>query len=325
MKILITGGAGFIGSHLADKLVAEGDDVTVIDDLSTGSFANIEHLKQKKNFHFAIETILNEEVIDRLVSECDLIYHLAAAVGVSLVVDDPIRAMETNVQGTLTILKAANRYKKKVVITSTSETYGKGVNDSFTEDDDRLMGPIINNRWNYACSKSLDEFLGLAYYKQKNLPVSICRLFNTIGSRQTGFYGMVVPRFIQQALGEKDITVHGTGDQTRCFCDITDVLEGLVLIGKETKADGEVFNIGSTEEISINDLAEKIVCLTGSKSDIIHIPYSEAYNEGFEDMMRRKPNIKKMNDFFNWKPKSSLDSTLRNIISLAANFYKGKI
>ena len=315
MNILITGGAGFIGSHLADKLTNEDFDVTIIDDLSTGSFSNIEHLTKKQNFHFAIESILNETVVDRLVSECDLIYHLAAAVGVSLIVDDPVKAIETNVLGTDVMLKVANRYKKKIIIVSTSETYGKGTSDSFSENDDRLMGPIINNRWNYACSKSLDEFLGLAYYKQKSLPVSICRLFNTIGTRQTGFYGMVVPKFVQQALANEDITVHGTGDQTRCFCHVKDTVDGLYLLGVESKADGEIFNIGNTEEISINNLAEKIVSLTGSKSKIIHIPYSEAYNEGFEDMMRRKPNIKKMKDFFKWEPEFSLTSTLKDIIT----------
>ncbi|MCH8012623.1 MAG: GDP-mannose 4,6-dehydratase [Candidatus Marinimicrobia bacterium] len=314
MKALVTGGAGFIGSHLSEKLIEQGDYVTVIDDLSTGNFNNIKHLTDNPHFNFAIETILDELVIDRLVSECDIIYHLAAVVGVELVVKESVRTIETNVLGTTIMLKTANRYKKRIILTSTSEIYGKGVNDSFGENDDRLMGPIVNSRWIYACSKSLDEFLALAYFNQKKLPVVICRLFNTIGPRQTGFYGMVVPRFIRQGLTGKDLTVYGDGRQSRCFCNVTDVVEALILLSNSSKADGEVYNIGSTQSITICDLAKKIISLTNNSLKIIFVPYEEAYGEGFEDMLRRKPNIKKIHNAFNWQPRISLDDSLQSII-----------
>ena len=301
MRILIMGGAGFIGSHLAERLVKQKNEVTIIDDLSTGSFDNIKHLTKSPNFHFAIETILNTAVMDRLVSNCDLIYH-------------PVRTIETNVLGTDVVLKTANRYRKKVLLASSSEIYGKGVNPSFGENDDRLLGPTTRNRWSYACSKALDEFLALAYYKQKKLPVVVFRLFNTVGPRQTGHYGMVVPRFIDQALSGKPITVYGDGLQSRCFCDVLDVVEALVILSKDGRAEGEVFNIGNTEEITILDLAKRIVNLTGSSSEISYIPYEKAYEEGFEDMRKRKPNIDKITKLFKWKPDHSLDDTLRSII-----------
>ena len=314
MRALITGGAGFIGSHLAEKLIERGDNVTVIDDISTGSFNNIKHLTDNSHFHFVNETILNETVMDRLVSECDIIFHLAAAVGVELVVRDPVHTIEANVLGTHAVLKIANRYRKKVLLTSTSEIYGRGVNSTFSEDDDRLMGSNTRSRWSYACSKSLDEFLCLAYYKQKSLPTVICRLFNTIGPRQTGHYGMVVPRFVHQALSGVPLTVYGDGLQSRCFCNVLDTVEALILLSKSTEAEGEVFNIGNTEEITISDLARRIVDLTGSSSEIIYVPYEKAYEEGFEDMRRRKPSIEKMIKLFKWQPKYSLDDTLRSII-----------
>ena len=314
MRALITGGAGFIGSHLAETLIEQGDDVTIIDDLSTGSFNNIEHLTDNSHFHFVNETILNETVMDRLVSECDIIFHLAAAVGVELVVHDPVHTIETNVLGTDAVLKIANRYRKKVLLTSTSEIYGRGVNSTFSEDDDRLMGSNTRSRWSYACSKSLDEFLALAYYKQKSLPTVICRLFNTIGPRQTGHYGMVVPRFVHQALSGDPLTVYGDGFQSRCFCNVLDTIEALIILSKSTEAEGDVFNIGNTEEITISDLARRIVELTGSSSKIIYVPYEKAYEEGFEDMRRRKPSIEKMIKMFKWQPKLSLEDTLRSII-----------
>lgn len=314
MRALITGGSGFIGSHLAEKLVEKGDNVMIIDDLSQSSFENIKHLTDKPNFHFAIETILNETVMDRLVSECDCIYHLAAAVGVELVVHDPVRTIETNVMGTNVVLRTANRYRKKVLLISTSEIYGKGVNPSFGENDDRLLGPVTRSRWSYACSKSVDEFLALAYYKQKNLPVVICRLFNTVGPRQTGYYGMVVPRFVRQALDGEPLTVFGDGNQSRCFCNVLDAVEALIILAESGEAEGEVFNIGDTHDITITNLARKIISLTSSSSKITYIPYEEAYGEGFEDMQKRKPNIEKMFRMFKWQPRHSLDDTLLSVI-----------
>ena len=264
MRVLITGGAGFIGSHLAERLLKDGDEVTIIDNLSTGRFENIKHLTNNKNFHFAIETILNNTVMDRLISECDIIYHLAAAVGVMLIVRDPVHTIETNVLGTDTVLKIANRYRKKVFLVSTSEIYGKGVNELFNENDDRLLGPVTRSRWSYSCSKALDEFLALAYFKQRKLPIVICRLFNTVGPRQTGHYGMVIPRFVRQALNGQPITIYGDGSQTRCFCHVLDVIDAFLILAKEKSAEGEVFNLGTTEEVSIIRLAERIINLTES-------------------------------------------------------------
>jgi UDP-glucose 4-epimerase len=319
MRTLITGGAGFIGSHLAEKLLKEGNDVMIIDDLSSGSMDNIKHLVENQHFHFAIETILNASVMDRLVSECDCIFHLAAAVGVDMVIADPVHTIETNVLGTDVILKTANRYRKKVLLASTSEIYGRGVNTCFGETDDRLLGSVTNSRWSYACSKSLDEFLALAYFKQKNLPIVVCRLFNTIGPRQTGRYGMVVPRFISQAISGEPLTVFGDGTQSRCFCNVLDVIEALKTLANGTEAEGEVFNIGNTHDITITDLAKKVIELTGSSSKITYVPYKEAYGEGFEDMYRRKPNIEKLSHMFNWQPKYSLEETLLSMIEFERN------
>jgi UDP-glucose 4-epimerase len=314
VRVLITGGAGFIGSHLAEKLLQKGDKVMVIDDLSTGNIENISYLRINPSFSFAIETIENENVMDRLISECDVIYHLAAAVGVELIIKDPVHVIETNVLGTGIVLRTAQRYSKKVLIASTSEIYGKGVNESFREDDDRLLGSITHSRWSYACSKTLDEFLALAFYKQKHLPVTIARLFNTIGPRQTGHYGMVVPRFVKQALMGQPVTVYEDGLQSRCFCNVNDVADALMLLANSPEADGQVFNIGSTEEITILDLAKRIIALTESSSVIKHIPYVDAYEKGFEDMRRRKPNIGKINKLFKWAPRHSLDDTLKSVI-----------
>ncbi|MFC1941899.1 GDP-mannose 4,6-dehydratase [Chloroflexota bacterium] len=314
MRVLITGGAGFIGSHLAARYIEQGDHVTVIDDLSTGSYDNIVQLMNLPNFNFAIETILNETVMDRLVSECSLIVHLAAAVGVELVIGDPVHTIETNVLGTYVVLKTANRYRKKVILISTSEIYGEGVNESFKEDDFRLLGPITQSRWSYSCTKELDEFLGLAYFKQKELPIVICRLFNTIGPRQTGHYGMVVPRFVNQALNGEPVTVYGDGSQSRCFCNVNDVLDGINIISTAPKAEGEVYNLGSHEEITITDLARKVIEVTGSSSEIVYIPYEQAYTEGFSDMKRRKPDIRKMIETFQWQPRYTLEETLSLIV-----------
>jgi UDP-glucose 4-epimerase len=316
-RVLITGGAGFIGSHLTEALLARGDRVTVIDDLSTGRFSNIAHLTDHPRFHFALDTITNHMVMDRLVSECDVIVHLAAAVGVELIVRDPVHTIETNILGTHAVLQAAARYRKKVLIASTSEVYGKGVQVPFGEDDDRVLGPTSKARWSYSDSKAVDEFLGLAYHKQKELPVVIFRLFNTVGPRQTGQYGMVVPRFVQQALRGDPVTVYGDGNQSRCFCNVADVVRALMLLMAHADAVGEVFNIGNTEEVSILELAQHVVQLVVPEADpedrIVFIPYDEAYEPGFEDMQRRVPDISKLQRFTGWTPEISLDETLRQV------------
>jgi len=314
MKILITGGAGFIGSHLSDELLKRNHEVTIIDDLSTGRMSNIQHLKEHPNFHFAIETILNETVMDRLVSECDAIYHLAAAVGVELIVNKPVEVIERNILGTDVVLKVANRYKKKVFIASTSEIYGKNTKIPFNEEDDRLLGPTTKSRWSYSSSKAIDEFLGLAYWKEENLPVIIGRFFNTIGPRQTGQYGMVVPRFIKQALLGKDITVYGDGGQSRCFTSVTDVVHAIAELLTMEAAVGEIFNIGGDQEITINELAEKVIKLTGSKSKIIHVSYEDAYENGFEDMRKRVPDTAKIEKMIGTAPRIRLDEMLKEIV-----------
>jgi len=314
MKVLITGGAGFIGSHLSEQLLKEGNDVTIIDDISTGSIDNIEHLKESPKFRFAIETIMNQVVMDRLISECDIIYHLAAAVGVNLIVGSPVRVIETNMMGTEIVLKIANRYKKKVILSSTSEIYGKSNSIPFKEDDDRIVGPTTKSRWSYSCSKALDEFLALAYHVERKLPVVIVRLFNTVGPRQTGRYGMVIPRFVQQALDGKPITVYGDGRQSRCFVHVKDVIKGVIKLANYPQAIGQIFNIGSTEEITINDLAIKIKTLANSKSEIQYIPYEKAYAIGFDDMRRRVPDLSRIRNLIGYVPKANLDSTLKEMI-----------
>ncbi len=315
MHVLITGGAGFIGSHLADLYLFQGEKVTIIDDLSTGSLSNIEHLRVHKNFHFAIETIMNETVMDRLISECDVIFHLAAAVGVELIINHQVQAIETNINGTDMVLRIANRYKKKTLIASTSEVYGKAEKFPFSETDDSVFGPTINSRWSYACSKAIDEFLALAYYKEKKLPVVITRLFNTVGPRQTGQYGMVIPRFVNQALKNEPITVYGDGQQSRCFCHVKEVCQAFSLLMENPEVEGEVVNIGSDQEITILDLAKKIKSLTGSLSEIRIIPYDQAYAKGFEDMNRRLPDISKAHRLIGYEPKISLDQILEDVIS----------
>ncbi len=315
MRALITGGCGFIGSHLAQALLERGDHVTVVDDLSTGQFENIAHLVGRPGFQFAIETIINEAVMDRLVSECDLIYHLAAAVGVELIVSDPVRVIETNIQGTEVILRIGARYRKQVLLASTSEIYGKSEEIPFREDADRLLGPTTRSRWSYACSKAMDEFLALGYAKKFSLPVVIMRFFNTVGPRQTGRYGMVVPRFVRQALLSQPITVFGDGQQSRCFTDVQDVVRAVIGLADEPRARGQVFNIGSTNEVTIEELARRTVALAQSASPIVHIPYAQAYEEGFDDMRRRVPDITRIKALIGWEPRLSLEDTLQRVIA----------
>ncbi len=314
MKFLITGGAGFVGSHLAGTLLERGDEVYAIDNLSTGSIENIEHLKDHPRFHYTIDTISNEPVTAELVDRVDTIFHLAAAVGVRLIVESPVHTIETNVHGTETILTLANKKKKKVIVASTSEVYGKNRNVPFREDSDLVMGPTSKGRWSYACSKAIDEFLALAYFKEKKLPVVIVRLFNTVGPRQTGQYGMVIPTFVKQALSARPITVFGDGKQSRCFTDVSEVVKGLADLAVHPDAVGQVFNIGTTNEITILDLAKKVKEMTGSKAEIVFVPYEKAYEEGFEDMPRRIPDISKIHELIGYKPSLTLEQTLQRVI-----------
>ncbi len=313
-RALITGGAGFIGSHLSERLLSTGHEVTIIDNLSTGQFENIVEIAEHPKFHYVIEDIRNAAVMDRLVSECDVIYHLAAAVGVFSIVSSPIDTIEINVGGTETVLKTARRYRKKVLIASTSEVYGKNEKIPFSEDDDRTLGPTTKSRWSYAASKELDEFLALAYYRAASLPVVIFRLFNTVGPRQMGRYGMVLPRFVQWALKNEPIQVYGDGEQQRCFGNVHDVTQAIIGLAETPRAVGEVFNIGSGEEISIYGLAERVCQIMGSQSEIIKIPYDKAYEEGFEDMRRRVPDIRKIQQAIEWAPTTPLDETIQQII-----------
>lgn len=317
-QALITGGAGFIGSHLAEILLEKGQEVTIIDNLSTGRFENIAHLVGNPKFRYAIEDIRNIHVIDRLVSECDIIYHLAAMVGVQRIISEPINTIEVNIGGTEVILQTARRYRRKVMIASTSEVYGKGVKVPFQEEDDRLLGPTTRNRWAYAASKAIDEFLALAYYKEVQLPIVLFRLFNTVGPRQTGQYGMVVPRFVQWALAGEPIRVYGSGEQTRCFGNVYDVVDAISKLADTPQAVGQVFNIGSSEEVSIMTLAKRVLARTGSNSQIQLVPYEEAYEPGFEDFQRRVPGIDKIKGTIDWQPTTSLDETIDQIIA----FYK---
>jgi UDP-glucose 4-epimerase len=314
MKMLITGGAGFVGSHLAEALLDRGDEVYVIDNLSTGSIENIEHLKANSSFHYTIDTIMNKPVTAELVDRADVVFHLAAAVGVRLIVESPVNTIETNVHGTETILKLANKKKKKVLLASTSEVYGKSTQLPFGEGSDLVMGPTSKGRWSYACSKAIDEFLALAYFKEKKLPVVIVRLFNTVGPRQTGQYGMVIPSFVKQALAGRDITVFGDGSQSRCFTDISDVVRALIGLAERPEAVGEVFNVGSTREITILELARKVKELAGSDSEIVFVPYSKAYEEGFEDMQRRVPDIGRIQSLIGYQPTLTLEQTLQRVI-----------
>jgi UDP-glucose 4-epimerase len=319
-QTLITGGAGFIGSHLAEALLARGHHVTIIDDLSTGSLANVQHLIGHERFRFAIETIGNEMVLDRLASECDVIFHLAAAVGVQLIIQRPVHTIETNVMGTEAVLKAALRYRARVLVASTSEVYGKNERVPYSEDDDVVLGPTVRNRWAYAASKMVDEFLALAYYREHGLPVTVFRLFNTVGPRQTGQYGMVVPRFVQQALAGQPLTVYGEGVQTRCFCNVLDAVQAIAGLAEADQAVGQVYNVGSTEEVTILELARRALALAAGGDDagwrerVTLVPYTQAYAAGFEDMLRRVPDISKIRQAIGWRPTISLDETLRQVI-----------
>jgi len=315
LTYLITGGAGFIGSHLTDALLAAGQRVLVIDDLSTGRYANVAHHAGNPRFHFARASIRDEIVLDRLASQADVIVHLAAAVGVKLIVQQPVHTIETNVMGTEAVLKAALRYRSRVLIASTSEVYGKGSRIPFSEDDDVLLGPSSKSRWSYAASKMVDEFLALAYRDEYGLEVVPVRLFNTVGPRQTGRYGMVIPRFVGQALAGEPITVYGDGQQSRCFCAVSDVVAALIGLSTEPAAPGRVYNVGSEEETTIMALAELVRELTGSRSPIVTIPYAEAYAPGFEDMQRRVPDTSRVRALLGWQPRLSLQETLQSVIA----------
>lgn len=319
MSILVTGGAGFIGSHLCERLLKEDHHVDVIDDLSTGSLRNIEGCFHDSNFKFIHDSVLNEKMIYTLIDKCDMIYHLASAVGVQLIVDEPVRTIETNIRGTEVVLEIAQKFRKKVLITSTSEVYGKSENESFREDQDCVLGATTYSRWSYACSKAIDEFLGLAYHRQYNLPVVLARLFNTVGERQTGQYGMVIPRFVQAALSGESIKVYGDGKQARCFAYVGDVIDGIIALANDPTTYGNVYNIGATEEITIENLALLIREMTGSDSQIEFIPYEQAYGKPFDDMMRRVPNLEKINEKIGYKPKTSLKETLQIIIDYFKN------
>lgn len=313
MNYLITGGAGFIGSHLAEALLKRGEDVAIIDDLSTGSILNVDHLKSDRRFQYVLDTVMNRPVLTEMIDRADIIVHLAAAVGVRLIVESPVRTIETNIKGTELVLELAAKKKKKVLIASTSEVYGKAVKVPFCEDDDLVMGATGKGRWSYACSKMIDEFLALAYWKEKRVPTVVVRLFNTVGPRQTGQYGMVVPRFISQARRGEPITVYGDGRQRRCFTWVGDVVQALIALSTHPGAVGEIFNLGNTEEVTILELAERAKGLTGSRSAITFVPYEQAYAEGFEDMPRRVPSIEKAYRLIGYRPTLGLDGILKSV------------
>ena len=315
MNALVTGGAGFIGSHLVEALLARGDKVWVIDDLSTGRFENIAHLEGTPGFEYVIDTILDERVVADFTAKVDVVFHLAAAVGVAYIIDNPLKSLETNIKGTEIVLEQANDAKKKVIIFSTSEIYGKANSQPCKENDDRVLGSTTISRCSYSSSKAIDEFLALAYPREKKLPVVIVRLFKTCGPRQTGKYGMVIPRFVKQALLDHPITIYGDGQQTRCFCDVSDVMRGILGLVEEPSAEGEVFNLGSDEETTIEDLALRIRDLAGSRSTIEHIAYERAYEEGFEDMRRRVPDLTKVREAIGYEPQVRLAELLERVVA----------
>src|SRR5215211_6740892 len=314
MRALITGGAGFIGSHLADALLAAGHQVTVLDDLSTGSMENIAHLKTHPSFRYTVDSVTNEPLLAELIDGCDIVFHLAAAVGVKKIVEEPVHTIETNVHGTEVVLKHANKKKKLVILASTSEVYGKSTAVPYHEDADLVMGPTPKHRWAYACSKAIDEFLALAYWKEKKLPVIIVRFFNTVGPRQSGQYGMVIPNFVRQALAGQPITVHGDGTQSRSFTYVGDVVGALLALMAEPRAIGQVFNVGNPEEVTILELANRVRQLANSESEIVLVPYEQAYDAGFEDMPRRVPNLQKIRSLIDYEPHVDLNEILSRVI-----------
>jgi len=320
VRYLITGGAGFVGSHLADRLLGRGDSVVLLDNLSTGSMENIRHLKECGGLKYHLDSIENKQLLAELVDDADIVVHLAAAVGVRLIVESPVRTIETNVNGTQLILEAACKKRKLVLTASTSEVYGKNKEVPFREDADLVLGPTTKGRWSYAASKALDEFLALSYWKEKKLPVIVVRLFNTVGPRQTGRYGMVLPNFVSQALENQPITVYGSGKQSRCFCDVSDTVEGLIRLMDTPRSVGEVVNIGNTEEVTIEGLAKIVKQRTGSSSEIVYVPYDQAYEPGFEDMQRRVPSIDKLEALTGFRPKTSLPDIVEGVIS----YYRAK-
>jgi UDP-glucose 4-epimerase len=315
MHVLITGGAGFIGSHLAQRLLRQpGTRVTVFDDLSTGRLDNIAPLRQNPGFQFVRGSVADKSTVNLLMSQCDVVFHLASAVGVQLILDEPVRTIETTIHGTEVVLDAANRFGRPILITSSSEVYGKGARVPFSEDDDVVMGPTRHNRWCYAYSKAIDEFLGLAYHRQYGLPVTIVRLFNTVGPRQVGQYGMVVPRFVDAALAGKPLEVYGDGNQSRCFCHVYDVADALVKLMATPAAVGGVYNLGSDQEVSINDLAKRVIAAAGSPSKVEHLTYQQAYGQPFDDMTRRVPNLKRIHDAIGFAPQHSLDQIIQSVL-----------
>lgn len=314
MKILITGGAGFIGSHLAERLLSEGNEVYAVDNLSTGKLENIESFKNHPKFHFVIGSILDRELMDELISKVQQVYHLAAAVGVKYIIENPLLSLKTNIVGTDNVLELCNKYKAKALITSTSEIYGKSDKVPFNEQDDRLLGSTHISRWGYSSSKAIDEFMALAFYREKKLPVVIVRCFNTVGPRQTGMYGMVLPKFIKAALLDQPIVVYGTGKQTRCFADVSDVVDAFTKLMNTPECEGEIFNVGTTESISIIDLAEKVKAKCNSKSQIQYMSYEDAFEEGFEDMMNRMPDLSKIHEYIGYEPKYSLDDIIDRML-----------
>ena len=313
MKILISGGAGFVGSHLADKLIADGHDITVIDDFSTGRYSNVQHLEGRRDFKLIVDTVLNAKLMEELVRDADRVFHMASAVGVRLIMERPVKTIETIFRGTDIVLGFCSRYRKRVLIPSTSEVYGKGTAVPFREDDDIQKGSTSKHRWAYACAKELDEFLALAFWKETKLPVVVVRLFNTVGPRQTGQYGMVVPRFVRAAVRNEPITVYGDGTQSRCFGHVSDVVEGLYKLLETPECFGKVINIGNPEEISIKGLAEKAIEMTGSTSEITYTPYDDVYGPGFEDMKRRVPCIDRANELIGFKPTRTLEDIINDV------------
>ncbi len=314
MRALITGGAGFIGSHLADTLVERGDRVVLLDDLSTGRLANIEHLNGRPDVEFVLGSILNSDLVDHVVSGVDAVFHLAAAVGVNLIVEKPLESLITNIRGTETVIEKAHKYDKQTLVMSTSEIYGKNTSDSLSEDDDRILGSPLKSRWSYSEAKAIDEILAYTYWREKGLETVIIRLFNTVGPRQTGSYGMVIPRFVGQALKNQPITIFGDGTQTRCFCHVSDIVNGVLALSEHPEAVGKVFNLGGDQEVSISDLARQVIELVGSESELEYIPYDDAYEEGFEDMTRRVPNTTRARQLVGFEPLVKLEDIIQSVI-----------